>query len=88
MIPSLRLLLISLFYQPSLFLSYPSPTPTPTPTTTLITPVSSSDVLSNVPPHPSKENQKRSHARRQLTGHIPLPRNAFILFRRDFCPPK
>ncbi|TFY83493.1 hypothetical protein EWM64_g514 [Hericium alpestre] len=31
---------------------------------------------------------KKSHARRQPTGHIPRPRNAFILFRCDFVAQK
>ncbi|KXN83169.1 Sex-determining region Y protein [Leucoagaricus sp. SymC.cos] len=42
-------------------------------------------------PHPSPTdpstlflNQDGSHARRQHPGHIPRPRNAFILFRCDF----
>jgi hypothetical protein len=36
------------------------------------------------PPDPSK----KSHARKQPVGHIPRPRNAFILFRCDFVRQK
>jgi len=36
------------------------------------------------PPDPSK----KSHARKQPEGHIPRPRNAFILFRCDFVRQK
>ncbi|KAI0064967.1 HMG-box, partial [Artomyces pyxidatus] len=31
---------------------------------------------------------KKSHAKRQPAGHIPRPRNAFILFRCDFVAQK
>ncbi|KAK0200085.1 hypothetical protein DFS33DRAFT_217357 [Desarmillaria ectypa] len=75
-------------YQPSPLLSYPSPTPTTTPTT----PVSSSAVLSNALSQPTsfipQSGSKKSHARRQTPGHIPRPRNAFILFRCDFVRQK
>jgi len=37
-----------------------------------------------IPPDPSK----KSHARKQPVGHIPRPRNAFILFRCDFVRQK
>ncbi len=38
---------------------------------------------------PSPEPQtKKSHARKQPEGHIPRPRNAFILFRCDFVAQK
>ncbi|KAJ3774811.1 hypothetical protein FB446DRAFT_453683 [Lentinula raphanica] len=38
----------------------------------------------NFPPDP----KKKSHARKQPKGHIPRPRNAFILFRCDFVRQK
>ena len=46
-------------------------------------PASSSDVQP-APPPPAK----KSHARKQPEGHIPRPRNAFILFRCDFVAQK
>ncbi|KAF5391724.1 hypothetical protein D9757_001771 [Collybiopsis confluens] len=55
----------------------------------------SSGVLSSSLPYPdpstlhiSPERKKKSHARRQPAGHIPRPRNAFILFRCDFVRQK
>jgi HMG (high mobility group) box len=39
--------------------------------------------------HPAPEPQtKKSHSRKQPEGHIPRPRNAFILFRCDFVAQK
>ncbi|CAA7266677.1 unnamed protein product [Cyclocybe aegerita] len=42
-------------------------------------------------PHPTNtrpDPSKKSHARKQPPGHIPRPRNAFILFRCDFVRQK
>ena len=36
----------------------------------------------------SQSSAKKSHARKQPDGHIPRPRNAFILFRCDFVAQK
>ena len=38
--------------------------------------------------HATQPAAKKSHARRQPEGHIPRPRNAFILFRCDFVAQK
>ncbi|KAH9051950.1 hypothetical protein EDB87DRAFT_1693317 [Lactarius vividus] len=46
-------------------------------------PAGSSDVQSG-----SQPPAKKSHARKQPEGHIPRPRNAFILFRCDFVAQK
>jgi hypothetical protein len=37
---------------------------------------------------PRRSCKKKSHARKQPQGHIPRPRNAFILFRCDFVAQK
>ncbi|KAJ3499400.1 hypothetical protein NLJ89_g10105 [Agrocybe chaxingu] len=42
-------------------------------------------------PHPTNtrpDPNKKSHARKQPPGHVPRPRNAFILFRCDFVRQK
>lgn len=53
----------------------PNPTPTPTP--------------NDAQPAPAPESlAKKSHSRKQPDGHIPRPRNAFILFRCDFVAQK
>ncbi|KAJ3735832.1 hypothetical protein DFJ43DRAFT_759659 [Lentinula guzmanii] len=56
---------------------------------------SSPTVLSSSLPYPdpfslniSPGQKKKSHARKQPAGHIPRPRNAFILFRCDFVRQK
>ncbi|KAG5643242.1 hypothetical protein DXG03_001292 [Asterophora parasitica] len=45
----------------------------------------------NAIPHPTyhpPDPTKKSHARKQPEGHVPRPRNAFILFRCDFVRQK
>ncbi|KAJ7280227.1 high mobility group box domain-containing protein, partial [Mycena rebaudengoi] len=37
-----------------------------------------------LPTKPNPSTTKKSHARKQPRGHIPRPRNAFILFRCDY----
>ena len=48
---------------------------------------SGSSLTNNVQPAPERQ-VKKSHARKQPKGHIPRPRNAFILFRCDFVAQK
>ena len=48
---------------------------------------SGSALTNNVQPAPELQ-VKKSHARKQPQGHIPRPRNAFILFRCDFVAQK
>ncbi|KAF8647084.1 hypothetical protein AX16_006918 [Volvariella volvacea WC 439] len=46
-----------------------------------------SKISPGVLPHPTytqPDPSKKSHARKQPAGHVPRPRNAFILFRCDF----
>jgi hypothetical protein len=50
-------------------------------------PFPSSAVTNDVQPAPEPQ-EKKSHARKQPQGHIPRPRNAFILFRCDFVAQK
>ncbi|KAK1231231.1 hypothetical protein PQX77_005655 [Marasmius sp. AFHP31] len=49
---------------------------------------SNSDTLSPLTSTSSTYSKRKSHARRQPPGHIPRPRNAFILFRCDFVKQK
>jgi HMG (high mobility group) box len=60
-------------------------------------PLINSDPRSSILPNPAPIDDaqqalgppaKKSHARRQPEGHIPRPRNAFILFRSDFVAQK
>jgi hypothetical protein len=55
----------------------PSAIPNPTPTPNDAQPAPASESLA-----------KKSHSRKQPDGHIPRPRNAFILFRCDFVAQK
>ena len=43
--------------------------------------------MDDIQPVPEPQN-KKSHSRKQPEGHIPRPRNAFILFRCDFVAQK
>jgi hypothetical protein len=47
----------------------------------------SSTPTDGIQPAPEPQN-KKSHSRKQPEGHIPRPRNAFILFRCDFVAQK
>ncbi|KAF8068088.1 hypothetical protein FPV67DRAFT_1494829 [Lyophyllum atratum] len=65
--------------------SPPSPTLTPaaTPTSTPPPPILNTSALPSPTYHP-QDPTKKSHARKQAPGHVPRPRNPFILFRCDF----
>ncbi|KAF9481487.1 hypothetical protein BDN70DRAFT_529605 [Pholiota conissans] len=49
---------------------------------------SSTKLILPEPTYSLPDPSKKSHARRQPAGHIPRPRNAFILFRCDFVRQK
>lgn len=73
----------------------PSPeslySPSPDPSSTYNSPRVFSAILPNALPEPTytpPDPTKKSHARKQPRGHVPRPRNAFILFRCDFVRQK
>ncbi|KAF8968528.1 high mobility group box domain-containing protein, partial [Flammula alnicola] len=49
---------------------------------------STSKLVLPEPTYSLPDPSKKSHARKQPLGHVPRPRNAFILFRCDFVRQK